>query len=196
MGIFKYFFLWLIGIISYIQTIYLYNYISNIEIPELSTYIIIKSIIIGYFFTYFESSYKKSGSISKSFQFLSIWKSFSKYFSSTITVETKLDHNQQYIFCSFPHGQCSLNHFLTMTNGCDMLSKVYKGERRDLAASVLFMLPGIRELCILLGCVDAGRKTAIYNIKKKTSLLIFIGGEKEQLMTTPNRHVKIILNIH
>lgn len=151
MSIFNYFFLWLIGIVAYILTIYSNNYISNIEKPILSTYIIIKSIIIGYFFTYFDASHKKSGNISKTFQHLSIWKSFSNYFSASINLETELDHNKQYIFCSFPHGQCSLNHFLTMTNCCEMLSKVYKGERRDLAASILFMLPGIRELCILLG---------------------------------------------
>ena len=34
-----------------------------------------------------------------------------------------------------------------------------------------------------LGCVDASSKTAHYNLRKDRSLLIFIGGEKEQLLT-------------
>jgi 2-acylglycerol O-acyltransferase 2 len=38
------------------------------------------------------------------------------------------------------------------------------------------------------GCVDAGAKTAHYNLKKGRSILIFVGGEKEQLMTKPNEH--------
>ena len=44
-----------------------------------------------------------------------------------------------------------------------------------------------------LGCVDAGSATAHYNLKKGRSILIFVGGEKEQLMTTPKEH-KIYLN--
>jgi hypothetical protein len=39
-------------------------------------------------------------------------------------------------------------------------------------------------LLLFLGCVDAGSSTAHYNLKKNRSILIYIGGEKEQLMTT------------
>ncbi len=38
------------------------------------------------------------------------------------------------------------------------------------------------------GCVDAGAATANYNLKKDRSLLIFIGGEKEQLMSENGQH--------
>lgn len=34
-----------------------------------------------------------------------------------------------------------------------------------------------------LGCVDASSATAKYNLDRNRSLLIYIGGEKEQLMT-------------
>lgn len=39
------------------------------------------------------------------------------------------------------------------------------------------------QLLLFLGCVDAGAKTASYNLKKNRSIFIYIGGEKEQLMT-------------
>ena len=45
---------------------------------------------------------------------------------------------------------------------------------------------------MFLGCNDASSQTAHYNLKRDTSLLIIIGGEKEQLMTKPNEH-KIFL---
>ena len=44
------------------------------------------------------------------------------------------------------------------------------------------------QLLLWLGCVDAGASTANYNLKKGRSLLIFIGGEKEQLMSENGKH--------
>jgi 2-acylglycerol O-acyltransferase 2 len=46
----------------------------------------------------------------------------------------------------------------------------------------------IQNLCqilLFLGCVDAGAATALFNLRKGRSLLIYVGGEKEQLMTRP-----------
>ena len=70
-----------------------------------------------------------------------------------------------------------------MTDSCGMLSKIHKGQRRDLAATILFMIPGVRDLLLWLGCVDAGAKTAHYNMSRGRSILIFVGGEREQLLT-------------
>lgn len=135
-----------------------------------------------------DKSYKKDGRLSKKFQHLAIWTRICKYFNSTINIEEKLDNNQQYIFCQFPHGALSSGHLLTFTNGAGFYDNVYNGEKRDLAATGLFFIPLLRDLCILLGCVDASKKTAVYNLKKGRSILIFVGGEKEQLMTKANDH--------
>jgi len=56
-------------------------------------------------------------------------------------------------------------------------------------ASVLFQIPLLRELVLWLGCVDAARATAVYNLKKGRSVLIFVGGEKEQLLTENGKHI-------
>jgi len=72
-----------------------------------------------------------------------------------------------------------------MTDAYSFLSKTHPFPRRDLAASVLFYIPLLRELLLLLGNVDASAKTAEYNLKKGRSLLIFVGGEREQLLTSP-----------
>ena len=117
---------------------------------------------------------------------------FKTYFNATVTIATGLDHNQQYIFGMFPHGACTVSHFLTMTNCCGMLTEIYRGDRRDLAASVLFYIPLVRDLLLFLGCVDASKETVRYNLRKKRSILIFVGGEKEQLMTKENSH-KVVL---
>lgn len=69
-----------------------------------------------------------------------------------------------------------------------MLSRIFTGERRDLVASILFVFPVLREVLLFLGCVDAGSSTAKYNLSKGYSLFIYIGGEKEQLMTEVGQH--------
>ena len=48
-----------------------------------------------------------------------------------------------------------------------------------------FLLPGSREFYLWSGCVDAGKKTAIYNLDKKRSVHILPGGEKELLDCKP-----------
>jgi hypothetical protein len=45
-----------------------------------------------------------------------------------------------------------------------------------------------QQILLWLGCVDASSKTAHHNLRKGRSILIFVGGEKEQLLTTPGEH--------
>ena len=144
---------------------------------------------------YVHNSYyaRRDGKPSSSIQKWEFWTSFMKYFTASINVEEPLDDSQLYIFCAFPHGACTANHMMTMTNSCQMLSKHYRGEKRDLAASILFSIPFVGELLLLLGCVDASASTANYNLTKGRSLLVFVGGEKEQLMTEQGKH-KIFLS--
>jgi len=90
---------------------------------------------------------KYDGCTCKWFQHLPFWKAIvRKYFDGKIVLEEPLVHKQLYIFCSFPHGAATAGHLLTMTNSCEMLSTHYTGERRDLAASVLFYIPIVREV--------------------------------------------------
>ena len=147
----------------------------------------------GYLLTYLAVPYKTEGYASVWFQKLSIWKYLISYFPGSIAVEELLDAQKQYLFCAFPHGCCTVNHGLTMTDACGMLSQIYPGKRRDLAATVLFFIPIIREILLLWGNVDAGGATAHYNLRRGRSLMIFIGGEKEQLLTKPHQH-QIVIN--
>ena len=50
----------------------------------------------------------------------------------------------------------TVNHFLTMTDCCGMLSSVHTGDRRDLCASVLFFVPLLREVhfCYSFTCIS------------------------------------------
>jgi hypothetical protein len=40
-----------------------------------------------------------------------------------------------------------------------------------------------------VGCVDASASTAHYNLRKGRSILIYVGGEEEQMLTTYGKHI-------
>lgn len=148
----------------------------------------LSTILLAYGLTYLGTSYKKGGYRSPWFQRLSVWRwlcSEKGAFKGSITLSNgaQLEPKKQYLFAAFPHGAMTVQHLLTMTDSHGMLSSLHLGDRRDLAASVLFLIPFVREILLLLGNVDAGAKTAVFNLKKNRSLLIFVGGEKEQLLT-------------
>lgn len=175
-------------------SIALYSTYTSGEEVSLSLKVIGVWISTGYALTFLTGAYKKDGELSKWFQRLSIWKTMLSGVLDGfgIEAEEKLNDKKQYIFGSFPHGATTTQHLLTMTDSCGFFDKVYNGPKRDLAATILFLLPGLRELISLLGNVDASSKTAHYNLKQGRSLQIFVGGEKEQLMTKPGEH-KIFL---
>jgi hypothetical protein len=151
------------------------------------------NIFLAFAFIYFfwiliDPSSKSDGRVWPWFQHLGVWKNICALFQGSVVEETKLDNKKQYIFASFPHGAYTAQHVLTMTNGVGFFSNVYSGDRRDLVASVLFFIPVLREMLLWLGCVDASASTAKLNLNKGRSILIFVGGEKEQLLAEPGRY--------
>jgi hypothetical protein len=123
-----------------------YNYLINSYDPIRS---FCYAAILAYLPTYFITDHlsKHGGMKSRWVQTLSFgnWY-FKRLLGASINLEEKLDHDKKYIFCNFPHGTCSVNHVLTMTDCCEMLTKHHTGDRRDLAASVLFLIPIVKEV--------------------------------------------------
>ena len=103
-----------------------------------------------YSLTYLDNSYKRHGRVWKAFQYAKFWDYIRSYFDGSVHVEEPLDPKQLYIFGAFPHGSYTLHHFLTMSNTCKMLSEVYPGPRRDLAATILFYIPFIKEVSVII----------------------------------------------
>ena len=94
----------------------------------------------------------------------------------------------QYILGVFPHG---LNaDFRILADG--LLSTVLPrtaSKVRTLAATVLSVLPVVREMAMWTGCVDACKPVAKRCLKAGLSLYIFPGGQQEQLRTTHGREL-------
>lgn len=136
-----------------------------------------------------------------------IWKWLCNYFPCKIHVKKKIPEGQ-YIWGIFPHGvgeekkgeggegfrgrTGSWSHFMLMTYGTNFMTDIFPYERRDLSASVLFYIPVVRELLMWLGCIDASAKTAEKALKEGMSLLIYVGGEKEQLACKYGEHAVVV----
>lgn len=106
-----------------------------------------------------------------------------KHIGLTAEAPKKLrEADGQFILAMFPHGTGS--DFRVLLQG--MLPELFPhfhDKIRSLAASVLFLIPFIRELTLLTGCIEASRHVADKAIKNGRTILVLPGGESEQLLT-------------
>lgn len=108
--------------------------------------------------------------------------------------DATMDPTVQRIFGSHPHGVGSLHHMGVMM--CPPVcapgksfERVSPGKsRRELAATILFRIPGLRELALALGCCDAGRAVVDNVLAKGLSIGLMVGGEQEQLLSQRGEH--------
>lgn len=132
----------IVGYVSYLR-------LAPTTSPLLS---LVYAVILAYLPTYLITNHlSKHGGFKQTwFQKLFIFNGFKDLLQGELNFEEKLDNSKTYIFGNFPHGTCSVNHVLTMTDCCGMISDKFTGDRRDLAASVLFLVPIVKEVSIVL----------------------------------------------
>lgn len=97
-------------------------------------------------------------------------------------VENAEEKKLQYILAVHPHG--TMSEFRVMLDAqLTALLPALQGKIRWLAASVLFRLPLIREICLWTSCIDASRKVTEDFLKAGFTIGVVPGGEQEQLRT-------------
>ena len=114
-----------------------------------------------------------------------IWALSQAYFPARLVRTTPpIDPNKKYVFGWHPHGILILSRihvyggvWETLFPGVDI---------RVLGASPMFKLPGCREICLWMGAVDAGRRTAERVLKAGKSVVVYPGGSREIFDTDPN----------
>jgi hypothetical protein len=160
------------------------------------------SIVSCYLVSYFDGSEYSANNtrISPTLQHWRGWQKIMAYFPTSIKadddVKLPLDTDYQYIVAASPHGINSFNHFIMMTNAAGFLSSILPVARRDLAASILFRIPVIRELILGLGNIDASKKYVQAALEYGYSLFVYPGGELEQLKTDSNSDIIEIPHSH
>lgn len=174
---------------------------------------LIPGLLALYLFSYFDGSPSSGRRYSKRVTHWTGWRWFwtkvlqlplgevhAEAFEEEVTRKKAKDgvEPRQFIFGGHPHGVSSLHHMGLMlcppvcAPGLEF-ERISPGSgRRDLAASILFLIPGWRDLVLASGGVDAGRSTAKRMLKEGMSLGIMIGGEQEQLLSQAGQHLAYI----
>lgn len=88
----------------------------------------------------------------------------------------------QFLIAAFPHGVAS-EFRIAMDGEMDTVFPNVHNKVSVLSASVLFLIPLVRELALWTGCIDARRSVAEKAIKGGNSILVLPGGEAEQIRT-------------
>jgi len=88
----------------------------------------------------------------------------------------------QFIFAFFPHGTAADYRVLLDGIWHEAFPNI-SVKIKTLAASVLFRIPVVREICLWTGCVDASRAVAERVLSKGYSIVVLPGGEAEQIRT-------------
>lgn len=106
-----------------------------------------------------------------------------------------IEANQQYVFAAHPHGVLPLGAISNLTSpGWDaVLPEVARHSIRVLVASFTFYLPGMREMYMGLGFVDAARFSAARVLESGKSMWVFPGGASEALYATPGSDDRLVL---
>jgi hypothetical protein len=99
---------------------------------------------------------------------------------------------QQYIFPMSPHGILLLSRLCQYAGAWELL---FPGiDTRVLAASPMFKVPIVRELCLALGAVDASRRTATALLKAGLSMIVYPGGSREIFTTDATAPDRVFLS--
>jgi len=100
-----------------------------------------------------------------------------------------LSPSNQYIFVVHPHGGLASNRAMFGFCTKHFWDPAFPGvDFRVLTATAAFRIPIIREAWLWSYCIDASKKSAVRALQNGTSLLLYPGGVKEQLMTERGRH--------
>uniref|UniRef100_A0A7S3JR52 Acyltransferase n=1 Tax=Aureoumbra lagunensis TaxID=44058 RepID=A0A7S3JR52_9STRA len=118
------------------------------------------------------------------------WKYLFSWFPITIERKKELDPRRTYIFGVHPHGAIAFNRAAYGFDERNLWQKAFPGiDYRVLTATAAFCVPVIRELWLWTRCVSADKLTARRVLAAKKSIVIFIGGEREQILSQRGKHI-------
>jgi hypothetical protein len=147
-----------------------------------------------YALSFFDGSERRTGRPMPRLRRHACWLLSWRYCGMRVLRTQPLDASagQQYIFPMSPHGILLLSRLCQYAGAWELL---FPGiDTRVLAASPMFRLPIVRELCLALGAVDASRRTATTVLRKGLSVIVYPGGSREIFTTDATAPDRVFLS--
>eukprot|EP00004_Rigifila_ramosa_P016271 TRINITY_DN3840_c0_g1_i4.p1 TRINITY_DN3840_c0_g1~~TRINITY_DN3840_c0_g1_i4.p1 ORF type:complete len:341 (+),score=45.75 TRINITY_DN3840_c0_g1_i4:712-1734(+) len=174
------YFLWIFVMLAFLWVMYCVHWAAA-------------ALCLAYYLkTFTDGSHIRTGRPWVSFRDHPIWDLATSWSQLTSIREQPLDPQKKYVFGIHPHGILILSRvgaygglWPTMFPGLDY---------RVLGATPMFLLPGARDLCLWMGAVDAGKRTADNCLKKGISLMIYPGGSEEIFETDPDSETTTLIS--
>lgn len=96
-----------------------------------------------------------------------------------------------FIFALTPHFLFSISHLVLVSETFPVLFSelIFNGPRKHLVASVLFRIPIVREILLLLGCIDASKSNAVAALRQGSSLVVLPGGIPEMILAEEGKEL-------
>ncbi|KAL7468982.1 hypothetical protein ACHAXS_009248 [Conticribra weissflogii] len=114
---------------------------------------------------------------------------------STKLSKATLPPNRQYIFAVHPHGIHCLPLSLFHRKGSEFDKRfpgICENKLSGLVATVMFKIPGVRELFLSLPYIDASRHVAEEALRENRSLFVCTGSGEESLLTKCGEDVLVL----
>jgi hypothetical protein len=142
------------------------------------------ALITAYLYLSFDGAEHKLGRPWQWFHENPVFAYIFEAFPLRIQKTADLDPKQVYVFAVHPHGTLALNRAVFCFNKKDRWNHHFPGiETRDLTASTAFKVPLIRDIWLWTSCVDASKPVAVGVLRSGRSVLVYPGGEAEQIRT-------------
>eukprot|EP00439_Symbiodinium_sp_Y106_P080421 s582_g19.t1 len=156
--------------------------------------------LLGYLASVLDGSEKRPGCRRSPWLLRVVQRFWNQVLPRLFNIDCSLEDEEELRKCGHcvvavhPHGVLSLGHYLVISGFHPDLERALPASRRcALSAGVLFKLPGVRELALGLGCVDAHRDVAKRCLSHGLSISVVPGGEREQLLAQRGKVEQLVL---
>jgi hypothetical protein len=138
-----------------------------------------------YLFSFLDGAETRTGRPWHAFRLHACWRLSWRYLQLRLVRTTPLlgggGGAPQFVFGVHPHGLLILSRIATYGGAWEALFPNI--ETRALGASAMFRIPLVREICLALGAVDAGLRSARAVLSAGLSIIVYPGGIQEMLRT-------------
>jgi 1-acyl-sn-glycerol-3-phosphate acyltransferase len=144
--------------------------------------VVFAACVVVYLVSFLDGAETRTGRPWHAFRLHGCWRLSWRYLQLRLVRTTPLvGKAPQFVFGFHPHGLLILSRIATYGGAWEAL---FPGvETRALGASAMFRIPLVREICLALGAVDAGLRSARAVLSAGLSAIVYPGGIQEMLRT-------------